>query len=114
MKHLRQKVCAVQVYLDQEQDLPLFKKYAVMNSGLLESSRYNDTIIASFGLIRVSYPFLKANKGHKFSMEQLPACQDIRLLIELLVEEVAQLMGTLCGVETICWNMQPNQAAISS
>ena len=39
--------------INQEQDIPLFKKYAVMNSGLLESSRYNDTIISSFGLIRV-------------------------------------------------------------
>lgn len=46
---------AVQVSLNQEQDIPLFKKYAVMNSGLIEQSRYNDTIIASFGLIRVSY-----------------------------------------------------------
>jgi len=44
------------VAFNQEQDIPLFKKYAVMNSGLIENSRYNDSIIASFGLIRVSNP----------------------------------------------------------
>ena len=49
---------AVAVNFGIEQDLPLFKKYAVMNSGLVESSRYNDTIIESFGLIRVSLPSL--------------------------------------------------------
>ena len=47
-------VTAVIVDFNQEQDIPLFKKYAVMNSGLVQSERYNDSVIESFGLIRVS------------------------------------------------------------
>ena len=34
-------------------DTPLFKKYAVMNSGLLNATRYNETIINSLGTIKV-------------------------------------------------------------
>lgn len=48
---------AVLVDFNQEQDVPLFKKYAVMNSGLIQSERYNDSVIASFGLIRVRSHF---------------------------------------------------------
>lgn len=36
-------------------DTPLFKKYAVMNSGLLDASRYNQTIISSIGAIKVRH-----------------------------------------------------------
>lgn len=34
-------------------DTPLFKKYAVMNSGLLNATRYNESIINSLGAIKV-------------------------------------------------------------
>ena len=34
-------------------DTPLFKKYAVMNSGLIDASRYNDSIIQSIGDAKV-------------------------------------------------------------
>ena len=37
-------------------DTPLFKKYAVMNSGLMDASRYNDTIIQSIGDIKARRP----------------------------------------------------------
>ena len=47
---------AVTVDFSKPQDIPLFKKYAVMNSGLIQSSRYNDSVLKSFGLIRVRSP----------------------------------------------------------
>ena len=34
-------------------DTPLFKKYAVMNSGLLDATRYNETILESLGVVKV-------------------------------------------------------------
>lgn len=46
---------AVLVDFGKQQDIPLFKKYAVMNSGLIQASRYNDSVIESFGLIRVRF-----------------------------------------------------------
>ena len=52
---------AVSVDFNQPQDTPLFKKYAVMNSGLVEAQRYNDSIIASFGLIKVSQDLEKVH-----------------------------------------------------
>ena len=69
--------------IDQEQDLPLFKKYAVMNSGLLESSRYNDTIIASFGLIRVSkHPGEGLSRNGKYpDMKRARLAKEVLLLI---------------------------------
>lgn len=50
-------VCAAaqeQVYVNFgfSQDTPLFKKYAVMNSGLIDAARYNDTIVQSIGDIK--------------------------------------------------------------
>ena len=35
------------------QDPPLFKKYGVMNSGLVDATRYNDTIFDSLAAIKV-------------------------------------------------------------
>ena len=48
--------CAVYVNFGFGMDTPLFKKYAVMNSGLIDASRYNATIVESLGEIKASSP----------------------------------------------------------
>lgn len=35
------------------EDFPIFKKYGVMNSGLLDSTRYNKTIFDSLAVVKV-------------------------------------------------------------
>ena len=47
---------AVLVDWGARQDPPLFKKYGVMNSGLVGSERYNDTIFDSLAAVRVRKP----------------------------------------------------------
>ena len=44
---------AVEVDFSRRQDPPLFKKYGVMNSGLIEASRYNATIFGALAAMRV-------------------------------------------------------------
>lgn len=50
--------CVVYVNFGFSQDTPLFKKYAVMNSGLIDAARYNDTIVQSIGDIKVRFAVL--------------------------------------------------------
>ena len=46
-------VCAVSVDFAARQDPPLLKRFGVMNSGLVDSTRYNDTIFDSLAAIKV-------------------------------------------------------------
>lgn len=43
----------VTVDFGKRQDPPLLKKYGVMNSGLIEAHRYNETIFDALAAIRV-------------------------------------------------------------
>ena len=47
---------AVKVDFGARQDPPLLKKYGVMNSGLVDATRYNDTIFDSLAAIKVRVP----------------------------------------------------------
>ena len=44
---------AVDVDLAVNEDFPIFKKYGVMNSGLVDSTRYNQTIFDSLATVKV-------------------------------------------------------------
>ena len=45
--------CAVDIDWAVNEDFPIFKKYGVMNSGLLDSTRYNKTIFDSLAVVKV-------------------------------------------------------------
>lgn len=55
--------CAVNVDWAVNEDFPIFKKYGVMNSGLLDSTRYNKTIFDSLAVVKVSSPPFESTKG---------------------------------------------------
>lgn len=46
--------CAVDIDWAVNEDFPIFKKYGVMNSGLLDSTRYNKTIFDSLAVVKVT------------------------------------------------------------
>ena len=47
-------VPAVNVDFAARQDPPLHKRFGVMNSGLVDATRYNDTIFDSLAAIKVA------------------------------------------------------------
>lgn len=51
--------CAVDIDWAVNEDFPIFKKYGVMNSGLLDSTRYNKTIFDSLAVVKVK-PYVNA------------------------------------------------------
>ena len=51
---VKRRLCgAVDVDLAANEDFPIFKKYGVMNSGLVDSTRYNQTIFDSLATVKV-------------------------------------------------------------